>query len=102
MASSSANDSASSAAIDPNITFRNTRHWDTSVPAPMWARLMINDAYHDKEKQVREAAKALIKATKEKEVLWSHLVKMEANPVEDEAKAARARARARNKRPREL
>ena len=45
---------------------------------------MINDAYHDKESQVREAARTLIKVTTEKEALWNHLVKLEANPVEDD------------------
>ena len=89
MASSSASGSAAAgAATDPNITFRDALHWDTSVPAPTWARLMINDAYHDKNSQVRAAARHLIKVTKEKEALWNHLCKLEANPEEGEQVAA--------------
>ena len=89
MASSSASDGVTAGgATDPSITFRNALHWDGAVPSPAWARLMINDAYQDKNGQVRAAARHLIKVTKEKEALWNHLCKLEANPEVGEQVAA--------------
>ena len=62
--------------------------WNTAIPAPTWARIIVNevnDAYQEADAQVKAAARTLIELTQDKEFLWDHLCKMEANPEDEES-----------------
>jgi len=91
MSSSSAGSAAAQGAANPVLReiatdrIQKAIGWNTAIPAPTWARIIVNDAYQEADAQVKAAAKTLIELTQDKEFLWEHLCNMESNPEEHES-----------------